>query len=146
MTLDYTIDGVSGRKHITRQLFAPQDPTPLAGDYADMWWGGSSQNGWGIAWLQQYRTLFGVWFTYDANGAPTWFVMPSGVWSDASTYEGRLYRTTGSPLLGAAYDPSAFRSSDAGPFRLRFTADGRAALDVTLDGHSSSLALSRQPF
>ena len=146
IALDYKIDGVTGHKRIVRQLFAPQEPTALPADFADMWWGGSAQSGWGIAWLQQYRTLFGVWFTYDASGAPTWFVMPSGFWSDASTYEGRLYRTSGSAWLGATYDPMLFKSSDAGPFRLRFTADGHATLDYTLDGHAGSLPLSRQPF
>lgn len=146
LMLDYTIDGVAGHKRITRQAFAPQDPAALSSDYADMWWGGAGQNGWGIAWLQQYRTLFGVWFTYDATGAPTWFVMPSGAWTDATTYQGRLYRTTGSPWLGVPYDPSLFRTTDAGPFSIRFADDGHATLGYTVDGHAGTLTLSRQPF
>jgi hypothetical protein len=146
LTLDYTIDGVSGRKTITRQLFGPQQMPALESDHGDMWWGGKAQDGWGIALLQQYRTLFGVWFTYDANGSPTWFVMPGGTWRDASTYEGRLYRTTGSPWVGTRYDASMFKSADAGPFKVRFAADGSAALDFTVDGRAGSLALSRQPF
>jgi hypothetical protein len=146
MTLDYVVDGASGRKTITRQLFAPQETPALASDFGDMWWGGAAQSGWGVALLQQYRTLFGVWFTYDASGKPTWFVMPSGAWTDASTYVGRLYRTTGSPWAGVRYDATAFRSTDAGPFALRIAADGSATLDYTIDGRSGSLGLSRQPF
>jgi hypothetical protein len=39
-----------------------------------------------------------------------------------------------------------FKSADAGPFKVRFAADGSAALDFTVDGRAGSLALSRQPF
>jgi hypothetical protein len=145
LVLDYTIDGVAGRKTITRQPFGPQDPTPLPEGFGDMWWGGAAQNGWGIALLQQYRALFGVWFTYDAQGAPTWFVMPSGSWSDATTWQARLFRTTGSPWLGAAYDARAFKATDVGSLRIRF-ANGAATADYSIDGLGGTLALSHQPF
>ncbi|MGE5094225.1 MAG: hypothetical protein ACM3SO_03745 [Betaproteobacteria bacterium] len=145
IALDYTVDGSSGHKMLSRQLFGTQDTTALPEDHGDMWWGGPGQDGWGLALLQQYRTLFGVWFTYDASGAPTWFVMPSGYWSDAATYEGRLYRTTGSPWSAARYDPATFHSVDAGPFRLHFAGDG-ATLGYSIDGRSGTLALGRQPF
>jgi hypothetical protein len=144
VTLDFTIQGVTARKSLTRQSFGAVDVQPMS-DRADMWWGGAAQNGWGIAVLQQYRTLFAVWFTYDQQGAPTWFVMPSGFWSDASTYEGRIFRASGAPWLGQAYDPRAFRTTDVGPFRLRFSGEG-ATFDYTIDGRSGTMALSRQPF
>ena len=144
VALDFTIQGVSGRKSLTRQDLGPVDTPPVA-DRADMWWGGAEQNGWGMALLQQYRTMFAVWFTYDAGGAPTWFVMPTGSWSDASTYQGRIYRAAGSPWLGKAYDPRAFRTTDVGNFRFRFDGDG-ATFDYTIDGRSGTMPLSRQPF
>lgn len=146
MTLDYAVAGVAGRKTITRQLFGPQEAPALTNDYGDMWWGGAAQNGWGVALLQQYRTLFGVWFTYDAAGTPTWYVLPSGYWSDASTYEGRIFRTTGAPWVGRRYDATVFKSTDVGPFKIRFAADGSATLDYFIDGRNGTLALSRQPF
>lgn len=142
--LSYTIGGVSGRKSISRQLFGP---VATSGGIAvgDMWWGGLAQDGWGLAILQQYRTLFGVWFTYDANGAPTWFVMPSGYWSDAQTWEGRVYRTTGSPWVGQPYDKSVLKEYDVGSYRLRFSGD-TAAFDYVIDGRAGSAAIARQPF
>ena len=144
LTLDYTIDGVTGRKSVTRQLFGPAD-TSAGASYGDMWWGGLSQNGWGIAVLQQYRTLFGVWFTYDASGAATWFVMPSGTWADSSTYEGRMYRASGPPWLGKAYDAGAFKAADVGWFRFRF-AGSTATFEYQVDERSGSMPLSRTPF
>jgi len=145
LALEYSIHGVTGRKSLSRQLFGPQDSAALPQDFGDMWWGGAAENGWGIALLQQYRTLFGVWFTYDAQGATTWFVMPAGSWSDATTYQGRLFRTTGSPWLGAPYDPRAFHSTDVGPVRIRF-ANGSATLDYSIGGQAGTLSLSHQPF
>ncbi len=143
--LDYTINGVSGRKTISRQLFGPVDEgAPLKG-LGDMWWGGEQQNGWGIALLQQYKTLFGVWFTYDAAGAPTWFVMPSGRWATLDSYEGRIYRTTGSPWLGQAYDANLLKPVDVGSFRFKFTGDA-AAFEYTIDARPGTIPLVRQEF
>ena len=142
--LDYTLDGVSGRRSIQRQEFGVADATASA-DVGDMWWGGFAQNGWGIAVLKQHRTLFSVWFTYDAAGAPTWFVMPSGYWSDANTWEGHIYRTTGSPWVGRAYDANALQVNDVGAFRYRFGVEG-AIFDYIIDGKSGTMGLVRQPF
>jgi len=142
--LDYTIDGVTGRRNIQRQEFGVPDSTATA-DVGDMWWGGFAQNGWGIAVLKQQRTLFSVWFTYDATGAPTWFVMPSGYWSDATTYEGHIYRTSGSPWVGQPYDVNALKVSEVGGFRYRFGIEG-ATFDYLIDGKSGTMALVRQPF
>ena len=144
-TLDYTIAGIAGRKSITRQLFGPEATgAPLHG-LGDMWWGGMQQNGWGIAVLQQYKALFSVWFTYDASGAPTWFVMPSGHWTSGDTYEGRLYRAAGSPWLGEAYDPSMLKLTDVGSYSFRFIGD-TATFGYSIDGVAGSLPLARQPF
>jgi hypothetical protein len=144
VALDYTIEGVAGRKMIERQAFGPADtyPAPAVGD---MWWGGAQQNGWGIAVLQQYRTLFSVWFTYDASGAPTWFVMPSGYWSDANTYEGRIFRTTGAPWVGRVYDRDALKYHDVGAYRMRFAGDN-ASFEYVIEGQAGAMPLTRQPF
>lgn len=144
-TLDYAIDGMTGRKAIARQPFGPPESVAAPVQAADMWWGGASQNGWGIALLQQYRTIFGVWFTYDASGAPTWFVMPAGYWSSASTWEGRVYRTAGSPWVGRTYDAGVMRSTDVGWFTLRFERNA-ATLTYAIDGKPGTMALMRQPF
>jgi len=143
--LDYTIAGVSARKAITRQHFGPAEAgAPIPG-LGDMWWGGASQNGWGIAVLQQYKSLFSVGFTSDDASRATWFVMPAGVWTTLNTYEGRLYRTTGSPWLGAAYDADKLKPVDVGTFRFRFSGD-TASFDYVIGGVPGSMALSRQGF
>jgi hypothetical protein len=144
-TVDYVINGITGRKSISRQLFGQEIAgAPLHG-LGDMWWGGSTQNGWGIALLQQYKALFCVWFTYDAAGKPTWFVMPAGAWTSSDTYEGKLYRTAGSPWLGQPYDPALFRINEVGAYRFRFQGD-TATFDYSIDGVAGTMPLVRQPF
>lgn len=144
-TLEATIGTATVRKALTRQLFGPAEATAAPLQAGDMWWGGPSQNGWGLALLQQHRTLFGVWFTYDASGAPTWFVMPSGFWLDPQTWQGRIYRATGSPWLDQPYDASRLASADVGSFTLRFAGDS-ATLTYTIDGKANTMALVRQAF
>lgn len=144
-TLAYTINGVSGTKAITRQLFGPQDGTPVA-SYTDLWWGGPSQNGWGVAITQQYRTIFAVWYTYDANGRTVWYVVPAGSWTAANVYTGTAYRTTGSPWLGVPYDPAMLNAPAVGTVTFTFTDLNNAVMSYTVDGVSGSKPITRQSF
>jgi hypothetical protein len=143
--LTYTINGISGTKAITRQVFGLRDATPVA-TYGDLWWGGASQNGWGVAINQQYRTLFSVWYTYDASGKTVWYVIPGGSWTSANTYSGPAYRVIGSPWLGAAYDPSRFDPQAAGNVTFTFNGLNDAVMAYTIDGVTQTKALVRQPF
>ncbi len=144
-TLDYTINGVAGRKSIVRQPFGPPDSTPV-GSYGDLWWGGSTQNGWGVAISQQYRTLFSVWYTYDVSGRTVWYVVPGGAWTAANVFSGTAYRTTGSPWLGAPYDPAALAPQAVGSVTFTFHGANTATMSYTVDGVAQSKAITRQPF
>ena len=144
-TLSYTINGQSGTKSITRQPFGPQDSTPVA-SYADLWWGGASQNGWGVAISQQYRTLFAVWYTYDTAGRPVWYVIPGGTWTTATTYAGTAYRVTSSPWLGVPYNAAAFSPQAVGTVSFTFTDLHNAVMTYTVDGITQTRNIARQPF
>jgi chitinase len=144
-TLSYTIDGASGTKSLQRQLFGPQDSTPVA-TYGDLWWGGTAQNGWGVAINQQYRSLFSVWYTYDAAGKTVWYVVPAGNWTAANVYTGTAYRTTGSAWLGAPYDPALLNAQPVGTVTLTFTDLNNGVMSYTIDGVSDSKPITRQSF
>jgi hypothetical protein len=118
----------------------------LMANAGDMYWGGPSQNGWGVAALQQYTDFFIVWFTYDAAGCPVWYVLPSSSPDHAHTYEGRIYRTTGSAWVGEEYRASQLQVIDVGPFRLRFTNGEPSALEYTVESRTGTLPLARQGF
>lgn len=142
-TINFTINGVSGSKKITRQVFA--DGTPR-NNFSDMWWAGLSQNGWGLALMQQANNIFGVWFTYDAQGKPTWLVMPGGAFAASNIFEGALYRTTGSTWLGAGYNSALFKALPVGTLRFDFSGANQGAMRYMVDGVSGSNAIARQLF
>ena len=143
--VDYTIGGISGHKSIFREGYG----NAVGGfipNIGDMWWGGEAQNGWGVGLMQQYLTLFGIWYTYDAEGKPTWFSMPGGDWMDIDTYTGRIYSTTSSPWLGAAYDPAQLVVTDRGPYTLHFNADGSATFSFSINGQPTVRTIVKEPF
>lgn len=74
----------------------------------DLWWVGPAESGWGVSVLQHQDRLFNVWFVYDEQGRPTWFVQSGGAWIGGlgSAFEGPLYHPRGSPWH--AYDASRF--------------------------------------
>jgi hypothetical protein len=139
------VNGISGTKQITRIGFGPPDSTPVA-SYGDLWWGGTAQNGWGVSINQQYRTLFSLWYTYDRDGRPTWFVMPGGTWTAANTYTAAAYRASGPPWLGVPYDASRHSTAPVGTVTFTFTDAQNAAMSYTIDGVSGTNALTRVPF
>ncbi|APV49246.1 hypothetical protein BWI17_05850 [Betaproteobacteria bacterium GR16-43] len=144
-TLAYTINGVSGTKSIQRQVYGRTDATPTA-SYADLWWGGFSQNGWGVAINQQYRNIFAVWYTYDAAGKTVWYVVPDGQWADSVTYTGTAYRTSGSAWVGVPYDPAVLQVLPVGTITFRFTDLSNGTMTYNVDGVSQSKPIVRQPF
>jgi hypothetical protein len=132
-------------KAIALMDFGPDVPPRMPG-VGGMWWGGQSQAGWGISLMEQPGGLFAVWFTYDANGDPTWFVMPTGTWENDSTYSGTLYKTHSSPWFNATYDPSKLTVTSVGTFRFRFVNVNNATFEWTAEGRAGSMGLVRTEF
>ncbi|QJR09548.1 hypothetical protein DSM104443_00597 [Usitatibacter rugosus] len=147
-SLDFSPNpNVPGTQHkaISPMDFGADVPPRLPG-IGGMWWGGPSQAGWGISLMEQPGGVFAVWFTYDANGDPTWFVMPTGAWENDTTYSGTLYKTHSSPWFGVAYDSSRFQITSVGTFRYRFANVNNATFEWTAEGHSGSMPLVRIEF
>jgi hypothetical protein len=142
-TVSYTINGVSGTKNITRQAFGNGAPV---NNYTDLWWGGAAQNGWGLSITQQGSTIFLVWYTYDVNGRPQWYVMPGGSFTSSNIFVGTLYRTTGSPWLGATYNPAMMTAAPVGQLTLTFTDGNNATMRYNVDGAAGQVNILRQQF
>jgi lysyl endopeptidase len=141
-TMIYTINGRSGTKAITRQIFG-SGTAPL--NVNDLWWGGTTQNGWGINLAQQQGKIFGVWYTYGADSRATWYVLPDGAWS-GNTYSGTLFRTLGSAWLGTTYNPALLQVINVGIMTLSFSNADNAAMTYTVDGVTQIKSIIRQPF
>lgn len=146
-TLQYTINGKSGQKSLQRQIFGAGTAPLLV---SDMWWGGETQNGWGVNLVQQNGIAFGVWYTYGPDGKNTWYVLPNGSWT-GNTYSGAFYSTTGSAWLGATYNPAQLVATPVGTMSFNFANAGSANFSYSftagaLAGVSQTKPLIRQPY
>jgi hypothetical protein len=143
-TLQYVINGQSGQKSLQRFVFGAPDSTPGL-QVGDIWWGGTAQNGWGISINQQNRTLFATWYTYGADGKPTWYTLPGGTWN-GNTYSGTLFTAQSSPWVGVPYNASAFAAVPVGTISLAFTDANNANMSYTINGVTQTKPITRLPF
>jgi hypothetical protein len=135
--------GKTVTKNLVRQVF--DSSAPYTAGLGDLWWGGTAQNGWGISVIQHHSILFIVWYTYDDAGVPRWYVMPGGTWTTGLTYEGDIFRTTGTPWFNGPYNEQDLKVFDVG--RYKFSIVGpNATLDYTIDTHTGTLQLQHEPF
>ena len=153
-TFSYTVNGVSELKPITRFLHGRPGPKCATGpapagssiSYQDLWWRSpaGSENGWGINIAQQGDSLFATWFTYDASGAPVWFLIDNAAKAGAATYSGTVYRTRGAPF--SAYDASRFQATAVGSATFAFTDAANGTFAYSVDGISQSKPITRLVF
>jgi hypothetical protein len=89
--------------------------------------------------------IFAVWFTYDAAGQRTWFVMSSGTWSSSNVYTGTIFATSG-PGFTSAFDPSLVRVSPVGTGTFSFSDANNGVFNFTVNGASGSKVITRLAF
>ena len=145
-TLSYVLTtGQSGAIPMTRQPFgAVVAQTHL--DYSDLWWGGTSQDGWGLTLNQHYDTLVAIWYTYGLDGKPVFYFIPNGTWTSGTTISGPMYATTGTPF-GLPYSAAQFGIGAVGSATFSFLDASHATFAYTIDGTATqSKAIVRQPF
>ena len=142
-TLTYTINGVSGSRAITRQIFSNGSTQPAA-DYSGLWWN-ASESGWGVALTRQYDMTFATIYTYDASGKPIWYVASSCPMI-ASGCSGTLYSVTGGSPLTTAWSSANLGVASVGTLNLSFTDANTGSMTFTINGASSSKTIARQIF
>jgi hypothetical protein len=105
------------------------------------WWN-PAESGWGLFTVDQGNYLATGWFTYDADGEPTWFLMPGVTVQSDGSYRGEVHRFTGVPLAqiaGQAADPSTM----IGTGTLRFESDKAMQFSYTVNGQTQNKSLTR---
>ena len=114
-------------------------------DYSDLWWN-PGESGWGLNLIQHpSRVVFGVWYTYEGDGTPTWYVMPQGSWTSSTSYTGPLFATNG-PGFTKAFNPSAVQQRQVGNATLTFTSANTGTFSYSVDGVSGTKQIQRQPY
>lgn len=129
---------------LAQYLSPPAQAAPIA-DFTDLWWN-AAESGWGLSIVQHpNRVLFAVWYTYGLDGKRTWFVLPSGRWTDSRTYTGAIYATVG-PAANGGFDPSRVRTTPVGTATLTFADSNNGTFAYSINGLSGSKSITRQPF
>jgi hypothetical protein len=127
-------------------------PPPAVANYQGLWWKapGGSEDGWGINFAHQGKTIFGTWFTYDTTGKGWWLTLISDdSKSTATVFEADLFATTGPPFNTIPFIKSGPPPSPIGSATLTFTDANNGSLhyDVNLPSGkvSQTKAITRQP-
>ncbi|MEP7156918.1 MAG: reprolysin-like metallopeptidase [Betaproteobacteria bacterium] len=133
-------------KVVIATFSAPVGSKPL--DYSDMWWVGDAENGWGMSISQHSPSniQFNAFYVYEANRAPTWFVMSGGTWNaNFTSFTGLLYRPTGPPIPD--FDSTkVVVGASVGTATLTFTSATTMTVTYTINGISGTKNMVRQPF
>jgi hypothetical protein len=142
---------------------------PTSPSYQGLWWNSpdNSEPGWGINITHQGNILFATWFTYDADGNPTWFFMSEGDLQPAAMnddpygygygypgmmtssnyeYSGALFSTRGSAFNAPAFDASALSVQPVGDADFMFTDANHATFSYTVNGVRQSKSITRDNF
>ncbi len=143
-SMTYTLNGQTRNVAITRQLTQGAAAGSLV-DYTDLWWN-SGESGWGAAITQYGSQMFLAWYVYDAAGKPAWYVASNCALNVAGNgCSGTLYRTTG-PAFGPTFNPTQVQVFTAGTVSLDFSDGNNGRLSYSVNGTSSSKAITRQLF
>lgn len=126
---------------LSRQDFSGDTLAPLQ-VASGMWWGGPSQNGWGVSIMQQPGGMFIVWMTYGEDGKPTWFVMPSGSWN-GTIYEGPILRTSGARW--PEFDTRLLQFEAVGSFSFDFEDATHATFRWSVGARAGTERIVKQP-
>ena len=155
-TFEYTVDGKSQVKPITRFVFG--NPVPVctfgappdaasATNFQDIWWNSppGSESGWGLSVTHQGDTIFAVWLTYDANRESMWLASTARK-TGPGTYAGPLYRYTGPSFDATPFDPSSVVATSVGSATLAFQDGNSAQFSYTIGAVSRSKTITREIF
>ena len=125
---------------------------PGTPNYQGLWWKspGGSEDGWGINFAHQGKTIFGTWFTYDTTGKGWWLTLiTDDSKSTATVFEADLFATTGPPFNTIPFVKVGPLPSPIGSATLTFTDanNGSFHYDVNLPSGkvSQTKTITRQP-
>ena len=90
-----------------------------------------AESGWGIQLVQRGSVIFATMFVYGPSGTPTWYVSTMHS-SDAVTWTGDLYATTGPYFATVPFDPLNVVATKVGTmtWQPQTTATGLLTYDV----------------
>jgi lysyl endopeptidase len=116
-------------------------------DYSDLWWN-PNESGMGLNIVQHAsRTIFAIWFNYDASGSPRWYAITSGTWNSATnTFTAPMYQTSGPAATEATFNPARVTVTPVGNATITFTDANNGTFAYTLNGIAGTKVITREPY
>jgi hypothetical protein len=144
----HNLEGVEATMQFTVAAAVTPNPataTPSV-NFTGQWWH-SAEPGWGLA-IEQGPTnlVFAEWFAHDATGAPVWYTLAPGGWTNAGstmTFSGPIFRTTGSYWQTPFADPPV--NTVVGSGELNFRDSGHGTMNFVIDGVRTIKPIERLP-
>jgi hypothetical protein len=140
---NYSINGVTSLKYITRQVFTTGLVAPNP-DYSDLWWN-PAESGWGVSITQQYGTMFAVMFGYDFFGNPTWYYASNCV-VYGNGCSGELYQASGGTMPTAIWDGTNLLETKVGIIEFVFLDGSNGIMNFFINGVPVTKLITRQSF
>ncbi|MCG6116681.1 MAG: hypothetical protein MEQ07_00545 [Aquimonas sp.] len=112
-----------------------------ANDRSGVWWV-PAESGWGLFTVDQGNALLPTWFTYDAQGRASWFIVGEAFPQPDGSYSGVVFRYTGVPfaqIAGNAADPG----ERVGTARMSFPQPDRMRFEYSVGSISQTKTLDR---
>jgi hypothetical protein len=108
-------------------------------------WYNANESGWGMSVTHQFGVMFVAIYTYDASGAPTWYVA-SGCNVVGDGCSDSLLRVSGGEPLTSVWSGANKQTTPVGNIRFSFTTIDKGDVFFTINGVSSSKAITRLLF
>ncbi len=142
-TFSFTLNGITGTKTITRQVFATGNAPPPV-DYTDLWWN-ANESGWGVAISQEFSAIFATWYAYDDSGNAVWYVASNcPVVGNGCT--GDLYKVSGGSPLTGPWNGNNKVVTKVGSASFAFANANAGTLSYSINGATGNRSITRQPF
>ena len=110
--------------------------------YTGLWWN-ANESGWGMSLTQRGAIIFMAWYTYDASGAPVWYVITNCPVSGTSC-TGDILRVTGGVSVTVPWNSPPLSVTKVGAGTFAFADANRGTFTYTLNGVAGVKNITRQ--
>jgi len=120
--------------------------TTLGTDFTDLWWGGGTENGWGVNIIHQNNIIFATLYVYNQDGTPRFYSGSETRATSTTSFSGPLYDTRGTYFGTVPYNAGAFTATPVGTITLAFSGANAGTLTYNVGGVSVSKSITRFGF
>jgi len=131
---------MSSAKNVTATFYGQG----VAQTYSGLWWN-PNESGWGLSLTQRGAIMFMAWYTYDAGGAPIWYVMSNCV-VVGNGCSGTIFSVSGGRPLTVPWGNPTLNVGTAGQGSFAFSDANNGTLTYTLNSVAGVKNITRQIF